>query len=75
MNNRNLQLIYNKGADLILRIEVVDEGRRKVFRSACSITDKKRLRNIFEFLKIKFNIEIPRKLKKDVTGWDSLCLG
>ena len=67
MSNKSL-MVYSV-ADLILRVQVVDRGRKKVFKDECSINNRKELKRIFGVLKYKYDIEIKNQIKKDV-GWD-----
>ena len=67
------QLLYQK-ADLILKIQVVDSGRRKLFKAEVNILDKKAVADIFNLLNLKFNIGMPKDLKEELTGWDKLAL-
>lgn len=73
----NPQLIYSK-ADLILKIQVVDGGRRKLFKADINILDKKEIAKVFSLLKLKFNMTIPKELKGVIeaqSAWDKLSLG
>lgn len=69
MKKKNYQLLHNL-AGMILRVEVIDgSGNRKLFKDSCNILNEKELARIFSILQIKFNINIPKALKKEVSGW------
>ena len=73
----NPQLLYQK-SDLILKIQVVDSSRRKLYKIEVNMLNKEKVAEVFETLKLKFNIDIPKGLKAEVdnqTAWDQLGLG
>ena len=72
--NNNPQVLYQK-SDLILKIQVVDNGRRKLFKAEVNMMDKVKVAKIFNLLRLKFNVTIPQDLKEEVSGWDKLALG
>jgi len=72
--SKNPQLLYQK-SDLILKIQVVDNGRRKLFKAEVNMMDKVKVAKIFNLLRLKFNVTIPQDLKEEVSGWDKLALG
>jgi len=68
------KLLYQK-ADLILKVQVVDGGMRKLFKANINILDKKGIARLFETLRLKFDIKMPETLKEELNGWDALKLG
>lgn len=67
MESKGQSLFWNF-ADLILKVQVIDQSGKKFFKESCNITNKKRLNEIFELLKSKYNLDIPKSLKEDM-GW------
>ena len=50
--------INYKVSEFILKIQVVDTSGQKFFKDSCSILNKKRLNDIFNILKKKYDISI-----------------
>lgn len=74
---KNPQLLYQT-ADFILELQVVDSGRKKLFKAKVNIMDKVAITKVFSLLKLKFNLSIPKDLKEEVnnqSAWDELSLG
>ena len=61
--------INYKVSEFILKIQVVDTSGQKFFKDSCSILNKKRLNDIFNILKRKYDISIPKGLIEE-TGWN-----
>lgn len=61
--------INYKVSEFILKIQVVDTSGQKFFKDSCSILNKKRLNDIFNILKKKYDISIPKGLIEE-TGWN-----
>ena len=75
---QNPQILYQRVGTIILKIQVVDSSRRKLFKTEVNLLDKEKVARVFETIKLKFSLEIPQKLKEEVkaqNAWDGLSLG
>jgi len=52
-----------------LEVRVVNLYGKTSYRAKCGLNDKKRLRNMFEVLKLKFDIDAKLLSGKGLPGW------